>query len=211
VQLSTTVLVILIILVLSEIWYSGRYFWFLQRHKQELESTFIPDGRMDWMIHVAKLAAEERGEFAESRDRDHGERPMQNRHYLESSSFGNIIGAESARPQLARVYPRNSQSPFASGTDANTKNPRSTSKPFRYPPQTIVCSKMGPGKREENIEKDDPPHARLPSPNDTKSNLSAAITLSDDIARTCPLEHSAHPKDSTLSPIRPMKSSEERP
>ncbi|RYN66564.1 hypothetical protein AA0117_g8786 [Alternaria alternata] len=56
VELSVIFLVILIILTLSTAWNSIRYAIFLRRNKTQLEELYLPDGRIEWMIHAVKTS-----------------------------------------------------------------------------------------------------------------------------------------------------------
>lgn len=78
-QVSTTTLVILILLALLELWISARYLWFLRKYNQELERLCVPDARLDWMIHAAKLAAqgaEKEESDVTKREKDKGQEPL---------------------------------------------------------------------------------------------------------------------------------------
>ncbi|KAF2831287.1 hypothetical protein CC86DRAFT_237425, partial [Ophiobolus disseminans] len=56
VELSIIFLVVLIILTLSTAWNSIRYAVFLRRNKTRLEELYLPDGRIEWMIHAVKTS-----------------------------------------------------------------------------------------------------------------------------------------------------------
>jgi hypothetical protein len=56
VELSVVFLVILIILTLMTAWSSIRYAIFLKRNKTQLEELYLPDGRIEWMIHAVKTS-----------------------------------------------------------------------------------------------------------------------------------------------------------
>jgi len=56
VELSVIFLVILIILTLLTAWNSIQYAIFLRRNKSQLEELYLPDGRIEWMIHAVKTS-----------------------------------------------------------------------------------------------------------------------------------------------------------
>ncbi|KAH7077342.1 hypothetical protein FB567DRAFT_552865 [Paraphoma chrysanthemicola] len=99
VQLSTACLVFLLFLLLLDSWLSVRYAWFLRRNKQKLKKTFIPDGKTDWMLHCAKLAAHE-AQTEQFQDN----RGPKDRDYFRRASFGNVMDPELGIKGLARVY-----------------------------------------------------------------------------------------------------------
>ena len=47
-----------LLIVIFTIFGSIRYALFYNRHKDTLETLFVPDGTIDWMIHAAKAAAD---------------------------------------------------------------------------------------------------------------------------------------------------------
>lgn len=47
-----------LLIVIFTIFGSIRYTLFYNRHKDTLETLFVPDGTIDWMIHAAKAAAD---------------------------------------------------------------------------------------------------------------------------------------------------------
>jgi hypothetical protein len=98
VQLSTILLVLVVILVVLILSVTIRYFWFLRRYKQELEKIGIPDGRLEWMVHVARLAAQEEEQTREQKVKD--------REYLRRSSFGKVTERSDRPCGLARVHTR---------------------------------------------------------------------------------------------------------
>jgi hypothetical protein len=96
VQLSTILLVLVVILVVLIVSVTIRYFWFLRRYKQELERMGIPDGRLEWMVHAARLAAQEEEQMREQKVKD--------REYLRRSSFGKVTERSDRPFGLARVH-----------------------------------------------------------------------------------------------------------
>ncbi|KAH8753205.1 hypothetical protein F5882DRAFT_308787, partial [Hyaloscypha sp. PMI_1271] len=54
VQLSTVFLGTIIVLTASTLWLTGRYFNFQRRHKAKLKELYVPDGKLEWMVHGAK-------------------------------------------------------------------------------------------------------------------------------------------------------------
>jgi hypothetical protein len=104
VQLSVVFLVILISLTLLTLWQSGRYFIFLRRHKSKLGEIYIPDGKLEWMIHGAKLceiSPKESIDSKKAKDRDH----------FQTAFFGNSNFSDPESPDagcrppgLARIY-----------------------------------------------------------------------------------------------------------
>jgi len=56
VELSVIFLVALVILTLMTAWSSIRYAIFLKSNKSQLEELYLPDGRIEWMIHAVKTS-----------------------------------------------------------------------------------------------------------------------------------------------------------
>lgn len=75
VQLSMGLLLTLLILTALIIWTSGRYLIFMMRNKAKLEKLAIPDSKLEWIIHGAKVIVageeEEAAPVMIQRDRDH--------------------------------------------------------------------------------------------------------------------------------------------
>lgn len=75
VQLSVALLVAIIVLAVVTIWLGIRYFIFVRRHGSKLEEACIPDGKIEWMVHAARLSAlrsdEEMTKGKKPKDRDH--------------------------------------------------------------------------------------------------------------------------------------------
>jgi hypothetical protein len=75
VQLSTGLLLTLVILVVLIIWTSGRYLIFVMRNKAKLGKMCIPDSKLEWIIHGAKVIVtgekEEATPVMTQKDRDH--------------------------------------------------------------------------------------------------------------------------------------------
>ena len=107
VQLSIVFLAILLIFFSLILWQSVRYFLFLIRHKSKLGETLVPDGKIEWMVHAAKIAAD----AAETKEVNQGGK-AEDRDYFRAANFGypssdaNGSDGEIQRPSLARVYNR---------------------------------------------------------------------------------------------------------
>lgn len=124
VELSVAFLVIVILLSLLTFWGTGRYFFFLGRHKSKIKEMYIPDGKLEWMIHAAKSApirvGQEIIEGPKVKDRDH----------FQAATFGHSpFGSSDAglrAPGLARVYANRSST---SGATPSTKSARPKVRP----------------------------------------------------------------------------------
>ena len=116
VQLSTVFLVIVLVFTLLTLWLVGRYLIFLKRNNSELEDICVPDGKIEWMVHAAKIStirAEEAVDGKRVKDRDH----------FRKASFGcgnsELANLEAGRRPsgLARVYTKQSSiSPAATNS-----------------------------------------------------------------------------------------------
>jgi hypothetical protein len=73
VELSVVFLTGVIFLALLTLASTCRYFLFLYRYGDEINKQFVPDGRIDWIIHAAKVAREEEmtGDEPNLKDRDY--------------------------------------------------------------------------------------------------------------------------------------------
>jgi hypothetical protein len=103
VQLSIVFLAMVVILTSLTVWQTGRYLFFQRRYKSELKEVYVPDGKMEWMIHAAKIAHDGDEEIVEGKglkDRDHF--VMANFGYLKRDLEERDVGAR--RSSLARVY-----------------------------------------------------------------------------------------------------------
>ncbi|KAF8861029.1 hypothetical protein BDZ45DRAFT_576857, partial [Acephala macrosclerotiorum] len=104
VQISTVFVSLVIFLTCLILYLIGRYFCFLHQNKLKLKEVYIPDGKMEWMIHTAKVSAQDSGEQVvegkRAKDRDH----------FRTATFGYIdtplegVDTGLRRPSLARVY-----------------------------------------------------------------------------------------------------------
>jgi hypothetical protein len=99
VQLSTVCLVMILVMVLLEMWLAGRYLWFLRGHRLALQRLCIPDGKIDWMVHNARLAEENLSNPSAGDNKTQGDRD-----YFQNASFGTISLPEQGIRPLARVY-----------------------------------------------------------------------------------------------------------
>jgi hypothetical protein len=154
VQVSTVVLVVLVLLALLEVWISVRYLWFIWRHKKQLSSMCIPDSRIEWMIHTAKLAAQGQEEEQEANGHAKAEKELtrEDRDYFRQASFGNEVESDLIYPQLARVY-TTSRTSFASSphkdgqsrSRSRSRSERAKTRPARYLPRISVRSKTEDG------------------------------------------------------------------
>jgi hypothetical protein len=102
VQLSTIVLITIVILTVLILWSTGRYLLFLRRYKDKLSD--VPDSKLEWMIHGAKIAA--RGETKDIREKAAEEMVVKDRDYLRMASFGH-----SSSEVNDSVSPRNHANP----------------------------------------------------------------------------------------------------
>ncbi|CZR62748.1 uncharacterized protein PAC_12645 [Phialocephala subalpina] len=104
VQLSVVFLAVIIALTLLTIGQTGRYFCFLRRHKSRLSQVYIPDGKLEWMIHPARVSAFDAGEQTIKG------KPAKDRDHFTKATFGYIntdlekSDAGLQRPSIARVY-----------------------------------------------------------------------------------------------------------
>lgn len=71
VGLSVIFLTVVVLLTLMTTIASCRYFFFIVRHRKRIERFCVPDGKMEWMIHAAKAAAEDEEKQASKLDRDY--------------------------------------------------------------------------------------------------------------------------------------------
>jgi hypothetical protein len=122
VQLSTACLVLIIATVLLELWLAGRYLWFMRRNRMALKSAYIPDGKIDWMVHNARLAEEELPDSAT--DDTKSEKDFD---YFERARFGTVTPPEPGIRAMARVY-TNPTSPRGKSTSASIIEKESHSK-----------------------------------------------------------------------------------
>jgi hypothetical protein len=99
VQLSTVCLIIIIAIFILGTWLAGRYLWFLRCNRLALEKTYIPDGKMEWMVHNARLAEED---LPTSTCSD--KNPLYDCDYFQRASFGTVSLSDSDTRLLPRVY-----------------------------------------------------------------------------------------------------------
>ncbi|KAJ4350301.1 uncharacterized protein N0V89_008922 [Didymosphaeria variabile] len=102
VQLSVVFLIFLLLLSLMTFGGAGRHFFFLGRNKTQIARMYVPDGKIEWMIHAAKSSEvrleDEAIEEIKFEDRDHFRAGVFGR-----PGFENIDDTLPA-PKLARVY-----------------------------------------------------------------------------------------------------------
>ncbi|KAF2267890.1 hypothetical protein CC78DRAFT_541126 [Lojkania enalia] len=165
VQLSTIILIMVVLLVLLELWLAGRYFWFLRRHKTGLETMCIPDGKMEWMIRAAKLEAEELDDIDGKSPKD--------RDYLHKASFGNIVEAGLPPLELARVYTSKNS---ISGSTSSTHGRSLSKKTLQNPPKIHVRPTKD---HEKGIEKDLSNLEQSPNSASSQNGVSFTVLLDD--------------------------------
>ncbi|KAG4437304.1 hypothetical protein IFR05_007200 [Cadophora sp. M221] len=181
-DLSAVFLAFIIALASVIILFSVRYFIFLKRHKSELEATFVPDGKMEWIVHSARLAAsgdeESNGKGSKIKDRV----------YLREATFGHFAmgeilqngpGGEIRRPSLARVHTR--------GTSISGPPPRLKDSMPRQP-RTHSLSALS------IIEHENQPQSvpSLPSHQETGEMFNLAVFEAGKEAQSSPLESNKH-------------------
>ena len=220
VQISTAILVVLIILVLLELWIVGRYVWFLRRYKQPLEKLGIPDGRLEWMIHAAKLAAQGPEEDTDTKESitAEGNGPLKDRDYFHQASFGNVPDSEIARPQLARVYTSNSRMSIPTCTQGDIMS-RSRSREVRskYLPHILFRPTKAVGINgnklenvvdDRDIQKDGqcPEHIARSSNSAPPDPIDSEISSSHVAVRVDSRDRSPH-SDKNMLNLTPWKTS----
>ncbi|KAI0531649.1 hypothetical protein GGR58DRAFT_518361 [Xylaria digitata] len=84
VQIATGVLIIVIALFIVILWSTARYFVFLIRHKGDLSKIYIPDSKLEWMVHGARIAAEQQVSAGDSLDRRDSD-------YFSTATFGSHV------------------------------------------------------------------------------------------------------------------------
>jgi hypothetical protein len=98
VELSAIFLAMLLLLALLSGWSSLQYAWFLRRNKLQLKDLYVPDGKMEWMIHAVKCS-ENGYDLERGKDSDH----------FCTATFGlpsadlSIVDQTVGMPRLARV------------------------------------------------------------------------------------------------------------
>lgn len=73
VQLSTIFLVVAAAATGLTLWLTGCYLWFWIRNRSKLEDVFVPSSKLEWMIHAAKAAKDEKASAQKNdnvRDKD---------------------------------------------------------------------------------------------------------------------------------------------
>ena len=131
VELSVVFLVATILLTLMILWSTGRYLFFLGRHKSKIEQMYVPDGKIEWMIHAAKSSdngiEEALIEGTKFKDRDHFRAALFGQTTLATSDAG------LKSPGIARVHTNRSSITGSVptvkifGTDINWTPTKSTS------------------------------------------------------------------------------------
>lgn len=190
VQLSIVFLVVLIVMTVLALWLTGRYFWFLRKHKKELKKMFIPDGKVEWMIHAAKTAAqgtvEELLRGKEAKDRD----------YLREAAFGNStdVTVPNHPRGLARVY--TSRSSVHRLKPSSTKDSRSRHAP--QPPRisTAISSEFPHGEENE----DGTSLKRFPGSVGSSKELELKLSSDCGSVLSYSRDHSPCPNERLLSP-----------
>ncbi|KAF2690726.1 hypothetical protein K458DRAFT_482927 [Lentithecium fluviatile CBS 122367] len=190
------------------------------KYKQELEKLGVPDGRIDWMIHVAKLAVQnpkEEADFAQREQKD-DQQQLKDRDYFGLASFGRSPDAGITTPQLARVY-TSSRTSFSSASPSNDRRSRSTSRTTRSKslssqilPQIVMHPGKEPGKVSDtrNINGyvlNEHDMELSPTSADSSSFRVVDFTVSADYGATqsCTRDHSPHHDDDMLSPWTPSE------
>ncbi|KAH7386374.1 hypothetical protein BKA64DRAFT_711602 [Cadophora sp. MPI-SDFR-AT-0126] len=177
VQLSSAFLAVVILLAVLIAWQATRYRFFLRKYKAELG---VPDGKVDWMIHWAKVASND----ADVNDR----KKAKDRDYLRTAYFGIVnideesLNAMPKRPQIARVYTnRTSISGMSESRGRNSvfaKRLRSKSKQHR--------SSEAKGDKEEG-EQD---LQRDGNSEDSRNQQKVSISFADPWTKLCVSDNS---------------------
>ena len=92
VELSIITLIVLALILLWILWVATRFFIFYWKNKRRIEEKYIPDAKIEWMVHAAKCLPPDVVEESQS-DRGH----------FRNARFGDS-GLEEQRPKLARVF-----------------------------------------------------------------------------------------------------------
>lgn len=199
VQLSVIFLTIVTVLSCLTLWLTGRYFWFLGRHHSKLDQVFIPDSKMDWMIHAAKVSAhEDMIDEKGAKDRDH----------FRTATFGysetdlEKAGAGLRPPGLARVY--TGRTSISGSKPSSTGGSFSGSRSQRGRPPLLF--------HEENDYGHDGHHdehnlKRAPSSIGSHNGLELVVSLADNISQPRSREQSLPPDAKMPRPQTSARSS----
>jgi hypothetical protein len=195
VQVSIVFLAIIIISTALILWLSGRYFFFIRRHKSDLGKAFVPDGKIEWMLHAARVAAD----AVEEEHMNEGEK-AKDRDYFQAATFGcsssdvNNSDGEIRRPSLARVHTRGNS---MSGASPSTRDSVSKSTSNRPLPPLVIHE----GKESENgLEK--PPNSV-----DSKVGFELTVFSAGKSSQSASRDHSPHSDGNMLNPQVSRKSS----
>ncbi|KAI9712104.1 MAG: hypothetical protein M1820_001813 [Bogoriella megaspora] len=130
VELSSIFLGLILLLFLLTLWGSVRYLVFFIKHKTDLEKTYVPDGKLEWMLHAVKTSTTLTEQMANQKDREH----------FRSALFGCEVSSNIPPiATLARIY-SNQDSLWRARTgdqstrsqSAGTQLPRVAGIPQRY-------------------------------------------------------------------------------
>ncbi|KAL5315353.1 hypothetical protein ACEPPN_016220 [Leptodophora sp. 'Broadleaf-Isolate-01'] len=199
VQLSAIFLAFILALALVIILFSIRYFVFLKRHKLELEATFVPDGKMEWIVHSARMAASGGDEESDGKGSK-----IKDRVYLQEATFGYFAmgethqkgpDGETRRPSLARVHTRgNSVSgPPPHSRGSVPRQPRTHS----LPPLSII-----------EHEKQNKSHPNMPSHQEIGTVFNLTVFETDKEAQPSPPDSSPHTCERNADKPPPITSSD---
>ncbi|PVH82024.1 hypothetical protein DL98DRAFT_621631 [Cadophora sp. DSE1049] len=183
VQFSSAFLAVVLLLAVLITWQTMRYRFFLRKYKAELG---VPDGKVDWMIHWAKVASndvENVNDGIKAKDRD----------YLRTAYFGFVnideenISAMPKRPQFARVY--TSRTSISGVSDRRARDSvskersKSTSKPHR-----INEARANGKEGEQDLQ-------RNGSSMDSRNQQKVSISFADPWNKLCVSENSKHDEE----------------
>ncbi|ETS74960.1 hypothetical protein PFICI_13444 [Pestalotiopsis fici W106-1] len=100
VELSLPFLVVAVLLAVLTMWAAIRYQLFVRQHKTKIKEISVPDGKVDWIIHAAKISHHNSGNLS-SKEKRHNDLE-----YLQNAMFGRRIAANSA---LSQIEPEDSK------------------------------------------------------------------------------------------------------
>jgi hypothetical protein len=107
VELSAITLAIILFIFILIIWSTVRYIAFGSRHKSEIQEIYVPDAKLEWMMHAVKSSQTFSDEEIGRTDREQ----------FQSAVFGSkSLNQPASKPRPARVY--SSRSSFAKVTSA---------------------------------------------------------------------------------------------
>ncbi|KAI0173734.1 hypothetical protein BJ166DRAFT_605284 [Pestalotiopsis sp. NC0098] len=92
VELSIAFLVVVLLLAVLTTCVTIRYSLFMRKHKIKIEEICVPDGKLDWIVHAAKISEQE----PNSKGPTGAHKKHMNREYLQNSVFGQVTPADSA-------------------------------------------------------------------------------------------------------------------